>query len=182
MLKKINSSPLKKLVADYDAKQADKIKTIEEEKKQRIGPSNKAEVHTLNVPQNMPTNSIKKASKKAESKSDSGLSIGNILSGVTAVGGAGLVATGIAYKDSITSTMTSLLDNHKNPTEGARAAAQRQAAINQGQSEISITSPDGRRVADLEKAGSKRVSKKGTPINRQDLKGQQLFTDIHGAL
>ena len=184
MLKKINSSPLKKLVADYDAKQADKIKTIEEEKKQRIGPSNKAEVHTLNVPQNMPTNSIKKASKKAESKSksDSGLSIGNILSGVTAVGGAGLVATGMAYKDSITSTMTSLLENHGNPTGGARAAAQRQAAINQGQSEISITSPDGRRVADLEKAGSKRVSKKGTPINRQDLKGQQLFTDTHGAL
>ena len=40
----------------------------------------------------MPTNSIKKASKKAESNSDSGLSIGNIISGVTVVGGAGLVA------------------------------------------------------------------------------------------
>ena len=181
MLKKLNSSPLKKLVADYDAKQADKIKTIEEEKNQRIGPSNKVEVHTLNVPQNMPTNSIKKESKKAESNSDSGLSIGNIISGVTAVGGAGLVATGMAYKDSITSTMTSLLDNHRNPTGGARAAAQRQAAINQGQSETSITSPDGR-VVDIEKVGSKRVSKKKGTLTFEDFSGQQLFTDTHGAL
>jgi hypothetical protein len=181
MLKKLNSSPLKKLVADYDAKQADKIKTIEEEKNQRIGPSNKAEVHTLNVPQNMATNSIKRTSKKAESNSDSGLSIGNIISGVTAVGGAGLVATGMAYKDSITSTMTSLLDNHRNPTGGARAAAQRQAAINQGQSETSITSPDGR-VVDIEKVGSKRVSKKKGTLTFEDFSGQQLFTDTHGAL
>ena len=87
----------------------------------------------------------------------------------------------MAYKDSITSTMTSLLDNHRNPTEGARAAAQRQAAINQGQSETSITSPDGR-VVDIEKVGSKRVSKKKGTLTFEDFSGQQLFTDTHGAL
>jgi len=144
---------MESLVKEYDEKQNQRKKEIEEENKKRRTPAKKANIHQ--IPQSEPTNFIINEKPVTEQqKSKSYFTTTNLATGL-GVGGLATVA-GLQY---------AIGKKENKPST-------REAAIRQSQ--INMQTPIKNTVVDVEKVGSRRVSKKGTPLNQED---QQSFTE-----
>ena len=144
---------MESLVKEYDEKQIQKKKDIEEENRKRRTPAGKANIHQ--IPQNKPTEALYKDKPVTEQpKSSSYFTTGNLVAGLGAVG----TVAGVAYN---------VVGKKENKP------STREAAINH------IHTPKKEKV--YEKEGTAKSLKKGRPkaTSPYDV---NLFTDEHGAL
>ena len=149
---------MESLVKEYDEKQNQKKKEIEEENRKRRTPAGKANIHK--IPQNEPTNFIHHEKPVTEQpKPNSYFTTGNLATGL-GVGGLATVA-GLQYAI-----------GKKDDKPSARESAIKQSQIN-------MQTPIKEKV--YEKEGTAKALKKGRPkaTSPYDV---NLFTDEHGAL
>ena len=148
---------MESLVKEYDEKQIQKKKDIEEENRKRRTPAGKANIHQ--IPQNKPTEALYKDKPVTEQpKSSSYLTTGNLVAGLGAVG----TVAGVAYNV---------------------VGKTKQQLITPSNSDEDLKNIVDKKFKQLEKEGTIKALKKSyKEHDRKQMSGGGIRTDDRGAL